>query len=374
MHPIRHCVATFCLALAACVAMGAAQAADRIVFSRYAFEPFGAIDHIDLFRIDTDGNGFEQLTPSMQYDYNYTPAWSPHGTYVAFALNAFTETEGDHYSIWIMDRHGGSRRQLTSGAGQFRDPAWRPDGGLIAFNSRTLARSCVSVVRPDGTGQREVFCAPAPGLMQPLPPIWSADGRSLFVAAFFFDPRPDQSFSRAYKVNVPTGSATLLTQQPTLKYQYLYFKPDGSRGIYANAFDDDAILGIDFGTDQLTFLASGYAPVWSHDGARIAFSRTIGSFGDVLRDYAHVFVMNANGSNEREVTRTIQSGLVYTPADWSPDDMQLLINRRTYQETPPGSGRFLPVYGLRIFDVASQSVVRPLTGGFAGSGAWYVPR
>jgi Tol biopolymer transport system component len=372
MHSIRQCLTSFCFALGACVAMGAAQAADDIVFSRYTYEEFGAIDHIDLFRIYADGTGFEQLTPSVHYKYAYTPAWSPHGTYVAFALTEYTETEGDHYNIWITDRHGGNRRQVTSGTGEFRDPAWRPDGGLIAFNSRTLARSCLSVVRPDGTGQRDVFCPPAPGLMQPLPPIWSADGRSVFVAAFFFNPRPGQSFSRAYKVNVPTGTATLLTQQPTVQYQNLYFTPDGSRGIYANAFRDDAILGVDFATDQLTALASGYSPVWSHDGTRFAFSRTIGSFGDVRRDFAHVFVMNANGSNEREITPFIQYGLVYTPADWSPDDTQLLINRRTYEETPAGSGRFQTIFRLRIFDVATRTVVRPLTTGLAGSGAWYV--
>jgi Tol biopolymer transport system component len=373
MLSLRQCLVSFCLALGAWFTAGAAQAADDIVFSRYAFEEFDGIDHIDLFRIQTDGTGFEQLTPTETRAYNYTPAWSPHGTYLAFALNQSTQAEGDHYSVWIMDRHGGHRRQVTSGAGQFRDPAWRPDGGLIAFNSRTLARSCLSVVRPDGTGQREVFCAPAPGLMQPLPPIWSADGRSVYVAAFFFSPRPGESFSRAWKVNVPTGTATLLTQQPTLQYQYLYFTPDGSRGIYANAFDDDAILGIDFATDQLTFLAAGYAPVWSHDGARIAFARTVGSFGD-RRDYAHVFVMNANGSNEREITHATHLGLVFTAADWSPDDTQLLIVRRTYRETPPGSGFFEPVYGLRIFDVATESFVRSLTEGYAGSGAWYVPR
>ena len=63
----------------------------------------------------------------------------------------------------------------------------------------------------------------------------------------------------------------------------------------------------------LTRLALGYDPSWSPDGARIAFWRTAGNFGNG----SDVYVMNADGGN---VTLVARGG--YQPT-WSPDGKQL---------------------------------------------------
>src|SRR3990170_1661592 len=57
------------------------------------------------------------------------------------------------------------------------------------------------------------------------------------------------------------------------------------------------------------------SPAWSPDGRRIAFLRYGGDW------YADIYVVNADGSGERELTRDVQ-GLA-----WSPDGRQIAFKR-----------------------------------------------
>jgi Tol biopolymer transport system component len=59
------------------------------------------------------------------------------------------------------------------------------------------------------------------------------------------------------------------------------------------------------------------SPRWSPDGSRIAFVRTLGSFPGY---YYHIFVMNADGSSEKDLM-TDQSD--YTNPAWSPDGKKI---------------------------------------------------
>ena len=64
------------------------------------------------------------------------------------------------------------------------------------------------------------------------------------------------------------------------------------------------------GSNLQPLLSSGRAPRWSPDGSKIAFSRG-----------ARIFVMDANGSNEKDIT-TNDTLSYYNPA-WSPDGKQI---------------------------------------------------
>ena len=75
---------------------------------------------------------------------------------------------------------------------------------------------------------------------------------------------------------------------------------------------------------QLTSGPSDFAPVWSPDGAQIAFVRT-----DELNQRGEIFVMNADGSNQRGLTPSGESD--YSPT-WSPDGAQIVFVRRFLED------------------------------------------
>ena len=91
-------------------------------------------------------------------------------------------------------------------------------------------------------------------------------------------------------------------------------------------------------------------PAWSPDSTQIAFRRRV---PDAREGNFDVYVMNANGSGEREVSAT--------PADdfkpiWSPDSKNLLIiSNRKSADGPAGSR-----YDLWLTRVSDGEVIDPL--------------
>ena len=58
--------------------------------------------------------------------------------------------------LWIAARDGGNARQLTTGAGVETDPAFSPDGSLIAFTGEYDGNVDVYVVPAAGTASLTV--------------------------------------------------------------------------------------------------------------------------------------------------------------------------------------------------------------------------
>ncbi|MDB4896761.1 MAG: peptidase prolyl oligopeptidase active site domain protein, partial [Firmicutes bacterium] len=82
------------------------------------------------------------------------PAWSGDGRYVAFASN-YGVLQQRH--LWRFDRETGEVRQLTSEPGTHVNPAFAPDGKLIACIACSPWRSAeVALLPADGTGGGKV--------------------------------------------------------------------------------------------------------------------------------------------------------------------------------------------------------------------------
>lgn len=335
-----------------------------ILFSRAQLDPDTTVSGSNLWlATPTGGKAARSLTPEAKGTIDGAATWSPHGTLVAFQRGSLGAASDDRYDIQLMDRRGGRLHALTTGPGNFEHPVWGP-GRRIAFVSTYADRSCLSLVEYTGRQQHDLFCPPSP--TQVMRPMWSSDGRAIYIAAGYYVGRIEPIWrSLAYRVDVATGSAELLTDELMDEPRTLEFSPDGRRGLYSDVYAGDLTL-VDFATGDHSVIGRGYAPRWSPDGRRIAFTGEVFEDGPDFRFYEPLYVMDADGGNVRRVTRSRVDQHAYTAADWADDGVHLLVNRRLYLDP----ALTIPRHALRIINVDTREVT-PLGDGYAEPGAWF---
>ncbi|MCC8361693.1 hypothetical protein LK996_01160 [Lysobacter sp. A6] len=372
MHRTR-----FLASLACCLALVAgsanAQLADtahkRITYTRWVEAPEGGISNFDLYRIDSDARNRRLLMPSIVGFYRWQPQWSPSGTYVVFSQ--VRDSNFDTAVIRIVDLFGQNARQLTTGTGLFDWPSWSPDGKWIAYRSLTLAGSCITIVRPNGSDRRNVTCVSGVREMQARAAEWSSDSKRLYTA-IGSNPLPEGfRFLQPVRIDVASGARTPLA--PAMQVdgnQYsLIFSPDRKKGIVQNlgGVGGGALIW-DFPSNTTGAFIDGYSAVWSPDGKSIAFARPVVSGLGTERDTHLPFTMNVDGTNVRPLLTTILTGLYYAPVDWSADGKRVLCNRQRYEQRSPGV--FVPTLEMRVIEVETRAITN-LGFGRADWGAWH---
>ncbi|WP_399892853.1 TolB family protein [Streptomyces sp. BBFR51] len=245
-----------------------------------------------LYWARADGSGVEPLVTGPAVD--DVGALSPDGSKLAFV-----STRGDHKAhIWLLDLRSHRLRNLTAGQEVAGDPdgpdcyfrpAWSPDGRWIAFSSdrNTVWRGhddgvgwehtqelSVYVIRPDGTGFRQVATKPGYCLGSPK---WSPDGRRIVYYEITTEGtwdahRPEGAGrveSQIVSVDVTTGDRAEHTTGPGLKL--------------APQFIDATEIGylIKGGPDEGLAYTSGRpavnralrSPAWSPDGRSVIYEK-----------------------------------------------------------------------------------------------------
>ena len=133
--------------------------------------------------------------------------------------------------LYVVPARGGVPRPLFARRlGSDGEPAWSPDGTMLAFTRVVRGREGIVVARRNGTGSRWLTSNPY-RLGAPIDahPRWSPDGRRLVFHRF------RETTSRIFLVDVVGG--------------------------------------------RMRELGPGFEPAWSPDGARIAFADRVGAFG-----------------------------------------------------------------------------------------------
>jgi Tol biopolymer transport system component len=218
-----------------------------------------------IFGMNADGARQRRLTrakgdPSTQAGlfFQIEPAWSPDGRLIAFA----SRRDGPSH-IFVMRANGSGTRRLTSSSAADENPTWSPDGSRIAFARGSPGD--IYVMHADGSGAHRL----GNDFAEEGDPAWSPNGRWI-------------AFSRR-------------TPGTTAREIWLVH-PDGS------------------GRRRLTHLSAlSQAPAWSPDGTQIAFSSetTAGS------DDIEIFTVGLSGTRPRRLTSSVSTG-AYEPS-WSPD-------------------------------------------------------
>lgn len=216
------------------------------------------------------------------------PVWSPNGAQIAFIFED---------RLYTIDANGNNRKQVSELEAFVSAPAWSPDGQWIAFS-----------VTPQTEGFQMIKKAAEIYLVQP-------DGNNL--RRLTTDERHDYS-----PVWSPTGERVAYMSDP--------FAPGSANP--NNIPTEVFILNLAGGTNIQIGAPKHHAlePIWSPDGERLAYVKVptqvnMGDFFNPSIDNAHIFLVNADGSNQIQIT---PNHLRAVSPSWSPDGKWLAFAAR----------------------------------------------
>jgi Tol biopolymer transport system component len=221
-----------------------------------------------IYVMNSDGSNKTKLTAGSM------PCWSPCRTKIAFTSEkndnrdiwtkiAFTSEKNDNRDIYYMDADGSNIFRLTTHPDRDVNPAWSPDGSMIAFNSSRSGNSQIWRTNvTDGDG-KETWDYNLTQLTQDTPHkrvnnyhSWSPNG--LWLA---FEADRDRDDPEIYLANAVDG-----TNQQRLTF--------------TRALDE--------------------VPEWSFDSKQIIFSSDMHS--EPKSGNYDIYIMDIDGSNLKRLT------------------------------------------------------------------------
>lgn len=218
---------------------------------------FKALNDIWLYDV---GGGARRLTRDNYYEID--PTWSPDGGKIAYASD-----KAGSQDIYIRDVTSGNESRVTSLPGAEVAPAWSRDGRQLAFETQAGDVSVLTIE----TGEIRTVLK---GLNAPGRPTWSADGKTLAVAALH------NARNQILTVNLDTGATRYQQVAPgrsisTRGDDGPVWSADGTSMVFSMAsqlwrvaVDADGVIA--GSPQQLTSHASD-APTLSGDGRRLLY-------------------------------------------------------------------------------------------------------
>ena len=290
------------------VNQGLAYTDGRAALKRAVRSPSWTSDGSAVVYEKVDFKPQAQNTPlyswSADYEYRYTDVFP---TVANDGKLVVTEKAVSDGTISIMDADGSNKQRIYSAGSAAFAPAWSPNGEWIAFGlggylqARRTKPATIMLVRRDGTGAREL----TPDSLNAGFPSWSPDGKR--IAYRFWGATEGLRI-----MDVATGAVQVLTTE----YDNMpFWSPDGSliaftRKHDGNNFDIYTIRPDGSGLRQLTTTPANDAhAVWTADSKFLMWNSGIYGFKDeaalydnTFQPYGGIFVMNADGSNKRQLT------------------------------------------------------------------------
>jgi dipeptidyl aminopeptidase/acylaminoacyl peptidase len=290
---------------------------------------------------------------------------SPDGTRAAYVVDNNDGPGRPYGQLWVMTLADGKSVRFGADKESSGDPQWSPDGEWVAYRGGVDGKSGLVIAKPDGTGAK--LLVEVVGTNAPLPgsttsPAWSPDGKRIaFVSATpgpetaeaDGDPmvitrylyKPDAVEGRThfndnrrlhlFVVDVGTARVEQLTDGEYYEHS-VDWSPNGQELLFLTNRDVDhdeffnydvyAMKLADKSIRRLSATESNeYHPQWSPDGKMIAFQATRRGLTDreTTMEDTHVWVMNADGTNRRDVGAGINNR--QGVPEWTADSSAVLF-------------------------------------------------
>jgi imidazolonepropionase-like amidohydrolase/Tol biopolymer transport system component len=260
---------------------------------------------------------------------------APDGRTIAFDLL------GDIYTMPIA---GGTPTRIAEGLAYEHQPRFSPDGTRIAFVSDRAGGDNIWIMNRDGSDKRQVSKEDFRLLNQPS---WSPDGQFL-VAKKHFTTGRSLGTGEVWMYHVSGGAGVPLVKKPNERHQKELgepiFAPDGKSVYYTRnvtpgpifeyAQDSNTDLfhierySLDDGTVSTAASGAGGAvrPTPSPDGKRLAFVRREGTLSKLyVKDLASGAETKLYDALDQDVQETWAVTGVYPNMAWTPDSRDILF-------------------------------------------------
>ncbi|QUL36936.1 amidohydrolase family protein [Erythrobacter sp. JK5] len=247
----------------------------------------------DIYTMPITGGTPTRIAEGLSWEVQ--PRFSPDGQRIAY-----TSDRGGGDNIWVMNRDGSDKRQVTKE--DFRllnQPTWSPDGEFIA------AKKHFTTQRSAGTGEIWMYHVSGGGGVQVVERASESLQKELGEPVFS-----------------PDGSAIYYTRNTTPGSTFIYAQ-DSQTGIFA-------IEKHELATGEVTTAVDGYGgavrPAPSPDGKEIAFVRRD-------KDTSQLWVKEFASGRERMIYDALDLDLqetwavygVYPNMDWTPDSRSIVF-------------------------------------------------
>ena len=267
----------------------------------------GNIEDNNLYVMNTDGTGLNQLTNAAQEDF-FGASFSPDGTKILFLRRLDTDFKSQIYTINV---DGTGLTLLTPNDGVYENPLFSPDGSKIAFSRRVygLGGEYISTelfaMNADGTNVNILTT----DLGYNSDPAFSPDGTKIIFTT------KNSANVEAIDIVNTDGSARTRLFTGTDIIRDPRFSPNGTKIMFlmrvSGEFNTDVFVMNQDGTNTINLTnnaASDTNAEFNFDGSKIVFTSDRSAGGS-----SQIFSMNLDGSNIADLSLNHNNGEDYYP-------------------------------------------------------------
>ena len=141
-----------------------------------AFEGFGDVEpFLKIHVVSPDGTNLRRLGADIPSSDRH-PTWSPDSQRIAFV----SWRGGEGPEIYVMNANGKNQKRITDNSENERGPSWSPDGSKIAFWTGKNEDVIIAVMDADGTNRKNLTKEVRDGFtVWNTDPAWSPNGRMI---------------------------------------------------------------------------------------------------------------------------------------------------------------------------------------------------